>query len=218
MGTIRQRRGCINGMMNEKKRYRLAAAVLIGGHSTRMGRPKESVVIEGDGRTFLDRICDEVDACADRLLCARYLSLRREQNAQRDGYIPVEDEYDDAGPMGGIISVLTAARRDGCDAVLVLACDLIRYDRNEMTKICERYRGEDILMTRTDRQDLQPLASIYSAAMTDVLRSHIEMKDLRIRNVLCDPLNTGWYDADNALAYENCNSLNGEVRKERQYK
>ena len=65
---------------------RMAVAVLVGGRSIRMGLPKESVVIPDDGRTFLERICDEVDIISDRLFIARYLSVREGQCIERDGY------------------------------------------------------------------------------------------------------------------------------------
>jgi molybdopterin-guanine dinucleotide biosynthesis protein A len=185
--------------------YKIAAAVLIGGHSTRMGRPKESVVIEGDGRTFLDKICDETDACFGSCISGRYLSVRRGQQASRNGYITVEDEFDDIGPLGGIISVLEAAGRDGIDAVLILACDMISYTENEIRNVCGAYNGEDILWARTDGSIIQPLASIYKVGVLRDAKSLAQEGVYRLRELDGRCKRTGFYDSRDRSAYENRN-------------
>lgn len=189
-----------------KDRYKLAAAVLIGGRSTRMGRPKENMVIEGDGRTFLNRICDEVDKAYPDIIKGRYLSARVDQDSIREGYTKVTDLYEMTGPISGIVSVLKKAENDGYDAVLILACDLIKYDIKEITAICERYRGEDILLARTDGCSIQPLASIYSVSVIPAAVSNIRKKDLKIRNMISESINTGYYETERSFAYENRNS------------
>ena len=73
-------------VMKEERKKNIAACVLAGGQSKRMGRPKHSVVIPGDGRTFLDRICDEIDHVYPSVISGRYISLRADQNIERDGY------------------------------------------------------------------------------------------------------------------------------------
>ncbi len=71
--------------MKEASGYKIAAAVLLGGRSVRMGSPKETMMIKKDGRTFLDRLCDEADLCVGKSITKRYLSERRDQNAAREG-------------------------------------------------------------------------------------------------------------------------------------
>lgn len=186
--------------------YRIAAAVLAGGRSTRMGRPKENMIIEGDGRTFLDKICDEADACFGDCIAARYLSVRRGQDLSRDGFFAVEDKYDDIGPLGGLISVLTAASDAGMDAVLILACDMIRYTEDEIRRICDSYMGEDILWARTAGRDIQPLASIYSTKILSAAISQAGEGMYRLRDLDKRCKNTGFYDSADTGAYENRNT------------
>ncbi len=187
------------------KGLRIAAAVLTGGYSKRMGSPKEDIVIPGDGRTFLDRICDEADKGYPEIISGRYLSVRKGQKTGREGYLRTEDLYDGIGPMGGIISVLTRAKKEGFDAVLFLACDLIDYRFEEMKKICECYRGEDVLFARTDGRDLQPLASIYSISAIPAFYALIEKKNYRIRDVKEILRVTGFYDSEVSQCYVNQN-------------
>ena len=194
--------------MNEKNMEsgRMAVAVLVGGRSIRMGLPKESVVIPDDGRTFLERICDEVDIMSDRLFIARYLSVRVGQCIERDGYINVSDRYEGIGPMGGIYSSLGRAAADGAGSVLILACDLIGYDHNEITGICDSYKGEDILFARTGDGRLQPLASIYSADILPAIRDLIERGKYRITDMSDTCANVGYYDTFRNECYINQNT------------
>jgi molybdopterin-guanine dinucleotide biosynthesis protein A len=95
------------------------------------------MIITGDGRTFLDKICDEVDECFGKCIDLRILSLREGQTVFRDGYMPVYDRYDDIGPLGGLISILEKAVSEGIDACLIIACDMINYTAEEIRRICE---------------------------------------------------------------------------------
>ena len=190
-----------------KKTYRLAAAVLIGGHSKRMGRPKENIMIEGDGRTFLEKICDELDLSDEIFSGRKYLSVRKGQKITRTGYVSVEDRYDDIGPLGGILSVLEAAKRDGCDGVLVLACDMIHYTRHEAEGICSSYNGEDILWARTGGKKIQPLASIYGVNILSEVQRAADEGRFRIRDLEMQVKNTRFYDSSDTAAYDNINSM-----------
>ena len=198
--------------MGEKniERGRMAVAVLTGGRSARMGRPKELVVIPDDGRTFLERICDEVDIISDRPFIARYLSVREGQCIERDGYINVSDRYEGIGPIGGIYSSLEKAAEDGAGSVLILACDLIGYDNNEITGICDSYKGEDILFARTGDGRLQPLASIYSADILPAVRYLIERGKYRITDLSEACANVGYYDTFRNECYINQNTPFGK--------
>lgn len=189
-----------------KLRYKTAVAILVGGHSSRMGRPKENIVIEGDGRTFLEKICDETDECAGDLVLGRYLSVRKGQDIYGEGYTVVEDICDDIGPLGGIISVLKTALEDGYDAVLFLACDMPYYDKDEMRGIISAYRGEDILWARTGGKDIQPLAGIYSTGMLDRALKQANKENYRLR-CLGEGARTGYYDSKYPGKYRNINSI-----------
>ena len=185
---------------------RIAAAVLIGGRSTRMGSPKEDMVIPDDGRTFLERICDEVDLCSDREIYARYLSVRKGQAKSREGWTTITDEYDDIGPLGGLTALLERAGEDGADALLLLACDMIKYNAHEISRICSAYKGQDILFARTGKRDVQPLASIYRVSVLEHAKVLAKEGIYRMRALADDTLNVGYFDSDNEEAYLNINT------------
>ena len=95
----------------------VAGAVLAGGASSRMGRPK--ALIEIDGRTLLDRAVGALTAAA----IDPVIVVGGDQAAiEAAGHRFVPDEYPGEGPLGGIISALGAV---DTDLVVVLACDLL---------------------------------------------------------------------------------------------
>lgn len=191
-------------MNSNTRSFKIAAAVLIGGRSVRMGQPKESVIIPGDGRTFLDRICDEIDKAYPMIISQRYISQREEQQSIRDGYINVYDTYTDIGPIAGIASVLARAEKDGCDAVLFAACDMTGYHYGEISQICTHYHGEDVLFARCGGR-LQPLASIWSAGCLPAVLTMIEKGDHRLRDITDLADNIKYYDTLCPDAYANIN-------------
>ncbi len=144
--------------------FNVGVAVLAGGRSRRMGMPKSDIVIPGDGRTLLDRICDEMSFFDDR-----YLSLRKGQACSRHDYRRIDDLYEDIGPMGALCSLLSAAETD---ALLVLACDMPAYMKAHALRMLNSYQGEDILIPRT-AGGYEPLAAIYSRRMLPLIRKRI---------------------------------------------
>ncbi|MBQ6385395.1 MAG: molybdopterin-guanine dinucleotide biosynthesis protein B [Lachnospiraceae bacterium] len=174
----------------------VGTVILCGGRSTRMGQPKEEVIIPWDGRTMLDHICDEMLFFKDR-----YLSVRPQQKRLRPDYIPIPDLCGEIGPAGGIFSALAVCKTDG---LLVLACDMPRYTRQQAEKLLAEYRGEDILILKSPG-GLEPLASIYSKSVLPALYRMIADKNYRIRSLLDNVMRVRIVEDDDAAAYQNVN-------------
>jgi len=105
----------------------VAGAVLAGGASSRMGRPK--AFIEIDGRTLLDRAVGALTAAA----IDPVIVVGGDQAAiEAAGHHFVPDEYPGEGPLGGIISALGAV---DTDLVVVLACDLLTASPDAVTRL-----------------------------------------------------------------------------------
>lgn len=104
--------------MSEADKH-VAALVLAGGLSRRLGRDKRGV--ELDGRTLLARTVDLVRP----LVAEVYVSVREEGGLPDgfgvDGLTPrIPDAVPGIGPMGGILTALETLERP----VLALACDM----------------------------------------------------------------------------------------------
>ena len=191
--------------MDSKTNQQMAVCVMVGGKSTRMGQPKEHVMIPALGMTFLDKVCREIDQCTGTAITGRYLSTRRGQKIERFGYVPVQDQYEETGPMGGMYSVLSKAFEDGYAAVLFLACDMIHMEAAELQSICASYQGEDILFARTQNCFVQPFGSVYKTAIAGELKKKIDAGDYRLRSLQNTGLSIHYYDSDNPVMFDNIN-------------
>jgi molybdenum cofactor guanylyltransferase len=108
----------------------LVVAILAGGSSTRMGRPKATITI--GGLTLIERLALAVGGAglgepivvggdptwAGALRCA-------------------PDLYPAEGPLGGLLSAFHATTES---AVFLLACDLVSPDRNALGDLAARFR------------------------------------------------------------------------------
>lgn len=138
----------------------LNGLVLAGGKSSRMGEDKSIVQWHGKEQRYyvadmLTAFCKEV-----------FISCRKEQtNAIDKNYKVIEDELDNAGPLGAIVS---AFHRNRNCAWVVIACDLPLLDKQTIQYLIQN-RDENCIATtfQSPNDGLpEPLVSIWE---TDAL-------------------------------------------------
>ena len=140
----------------------LAAAILAGGRSRRMGRTK--AVIEVDGRAMADRVID-----AARTVGADPVVILGgdpdELSALNASVVP--DRYPGEGPVAGVLGALR--HFEGvADRVLVLPCDLGHLDADTLLPLLEAEAGDgfsQVWVAATDR--LEPMCAIWSTGAAD---------------------------------------------------
>jgi len=91
-----------------------AAFVLVGGRSSRMGRDKARLPIQG--RSLVEHVASQAHGVTDNITLvgeiSRYANL---------GYPVIEDIFPGRGPLSGIHTALT---QSGSEWNLILACDM----------------------------------------------------------------------------------------------
>ena len=139
--------------------------ILVGGKSSRMNFHKAELKI--NDQTFLERLCLE---CKEYEY--KYISLNKKQNYSYDGYINVYDEFEEIGPMGGIVSCF---HQSDVDALFVCSCDMPFLEKNiieELYSQLDDYEGIFI----EDENHLYPTCGIYTrkmlAKMEDMIQNH----------------------------------------------
>ena len=152
----------------------VAGCVLAGGRSSRMGRDKATIRLPGpEGEsTLLERTL----ALLDGLCGAVYVSVRQGSPAcacAAEARL-VFDEGPEIGPLGGILSVLGRAARDGFEAVLFLACDLPFAGRESLVLLLRQreLRAADTLVTALCRDAFsrpEPLCAVWETAALPLL-------------------------------------------------
>ena len=128
-------------------------AVLVGGESRRMGRPKQLIV--HDGRTLAERAVDALDPHVDEVFLAgdgavaeRAARLRR-----------IHDAPGSAGPIAGLLGVL---RWSPETTWVVAACDMPEIHSDAVAWLLEQRRpGVWAVLPRTRSGRPEPALAVY---------------------------------------------------------
>lgn len=169
--------------------------IMTGGRSSRMGEDKASIRFDGK-ETMLERTCRELSAFG-----YRYISVNKEQNYSYEGFITVTDDYDEIGPMGGIVSVL---KRTQARNVIFVACDMPFFCLKDAKEILANHGSEAVTVPVTGGR-WQPLASLYSVSCLPALESAIDCGDYRMKNVI-KKLDYREFVPSDEAAYANVNT------------
>ena len=151
-------------------RKRLLGAILAGGRASRMGGRDKGLIEIAPGLTLVEHLLDQfARAGIDEVV----VSAVDASPYGRLGRAVVPDLRPDAGPLGGIESVLAwSARRAGLfDAVLFLPCDLPGITAREIAALADAFaagRGR-ILAVETGKGFFQPLCCVvHNDALADI--------------------------------------------------
>ena len=182
----------------------LAAAVLTGGKSSRMGTDKAFLPLpDHPGETFLSHTLR---------LVKHFSSVSLSVAKADDKYLPfgirqIADRWPEIGPMGGIASVLSAA---DADAMLVLACDTPFLSETLIAHLeaawTDRPEAQCIYCTDPDGR-MQPLCAIYATSTLPVFLDAIDQQKYALRYVI-DQLNTYPLLLDKTLASQAAANIN----------
>jgi len=143
----------------------VTAVVLVGGRSARMGRDKAMLVPDaGDGLPLAQVVLDSLCGVAGH-------SLLGGRSLPGVDVPAVADQYDDAGPLGGVASALSAVRTP---LAVVAACDMPSIVPALLQLLLDRARGDGdaaAVMCRSDA-GLEPLLGVWRPALAlPVLRA-----------------------------------------------
>ncbi len=146
---------------------KIAAVIIAGGKSTRMGR--EKAFIEIRGHTVIDRIVRRVTPQC------QWLSVNANGNTSRFAGLGLEifpDTEDLGTPLAGLLAALAYGRRGSANAVLTVPSDtpflphdlVERLDRTHSLAAVAASGGEKHYLTGLWRRDaLEPLAELIHA-------------------------------------------------------
>ncbi len=142
------------------------AAVLVGGGSRRMGRPKQA--LRRDGLTLVEIAVAAVEGFAGRTVLAGGGRVP----PSLDGYRRLPDPPEVPGPLGGI---LAAMRWDPEAVWIVVACDMPLV-RTQAVKwlVSKRRPGVLAVLPQIVPGTVEPLLAVYEPQMKDLLERRAE--------------------------------------------
>lgn len=143
---------------------KLTAAVLVGGHSRRMGEPKALLRLGPDGPTMVERIVGAVAEVADEVILVGRVTWSLPESLR---HLPCVVDAG-GGAADGVVAALRAARHRFC---LVVACDMPFLDPDLLRRMADAAleRGQGVILA-DDRGD-HPLHAVYRTADLDRIES-----------------------------------------------
>lgn len=139
----------------------LVGVVLAGGGSSRMGRDKALLVL--DGRTLARRAADRLAA-----VCGRVLVADRGR-----GVVPGVPSVADGPGRGPAAGILGAARAAPGRPLLVLACDLPAVPAELLAALAERAEPAPDLVLPRWAGGVEPLAAVYGPGALSALAAQV---------------------------------------------
>jgi molybdopterin-guanine dinucleotide biosynthesis protein A len=155
----------------------IAAIILAGGRSSRLGRDKASERLLG--RPLLQHVIDRVHSLVAEIIVVRAHGQLLPEIESATAVRIAEDDFASSGPLGGIYSglIATAAERG-----LVVACDMPLLSRPLLAEMLRRSSGCDVVMPVLAYPE--PLHAVYGRACIAPIRERIEAGQLKITNFL----------------------------------
>ncbi len=174
--------------------------VLAGGRSRRMGQDK--ALLDHSGKSQLAFSVDLLSDCVGRV----FVSTRPDQatDDERRRYEQIVDQYDNLGPVAGILSAL----REHSDVDwLVVACDLPNIDETTIRHLLQEQDEQSPFTAYKSSFDglPEPLCAIYRAGCADIIQGFVDAGLNCPRKILIRSA-TQLLDQPNPRALDNVNT------------
>lgn len=157
------------------------AVLLAGGGSTRYGSPK--ALAEVAGRSILDRGLETLDAVAGPAVIVAndpepYAAAGREIRP---------DVRPGTGVLGGILTALEWAEELGCDAAVVLACDMPFVSPGLLRRLARDAGPRGVSLPESDGpRGMEPLCAVYGVECADAITRALDRGERAIISFFSD--------------------------------
>ncbi len=149
----------------------VSIAVLAGGQSKRMGQDKAFLEVGGQG--VIERVLSRVKPLTDDL----FISTNAPQRYEEFGLRLVTDIYPDKAALGGIYSVIHAARHPH---VLVVACDMPFLNTTLLQYLIDLAPTADVIIPLIEPPQPETMHAVYSKNCLPAIESRLLANKLRI--------------------------------------
>ena len=162
---------------NAFKFKNITAIILAGGQSRRMGRDKASLPL-GE-QTLLEQLIEQLAGRFQEII----ISVSKGQPYPLNNVRQVEDRYENAGPLAGLLAGLQAS---SSDISLVVPCDQPEIDLGIVRDMLQVLGQHDLVYLRLDSQIPHPLFALYRRSLLPVIERLIKEKKLSVLYLLTE--------------------------------
>ena len=170
--------------------------LLAGGTSRRMKRDKARLLVPDE--PLIQRILNQVEGFFDEIL----ISVSRGQSYD---FLPcrlIEDEIEEQGPLGGILSALRAAANDAC---IVMACDIPDINLDFLARMLGEAVGYEIVVPSPGEGLFEPLLAVYRKSVIPKIERLLASSNRQVL-ALFDLCRTKFLEMDDASWLKNLNT------------
>ena len=173
----------------------LAGAVLAGGESRRMGRPKEGVRL-ADGRPMIEHVLDALRPhCGSIIILGEARGYPAEKHPE---LTYLADETPGQGPLGGVETLLASGR---ADRYLLVTCDQPLLTPPLLAPLVAS-AGERPTFLRTESGDpLDPFPCLLPTPWLDSVRGALSRNERSIRALIRNSV-VDWLTVHDSLAVQ----------------
>lgn len=147
--------------------------ILAGGKSSRMGKDKSQLVVQG--KTMLEHAYDTLSP-----LCEEVLISSSTQNLTSFNAKIIPDNYVNKGPLGGLQACLKASNHE---YALVLSCDAPFVARSVYNELIARLSNSPVLVSECAGRE-HPLIGIYNKKALPVIEESLKNDQLKLMDTL----------------------------------
>jgi molybdopterin-guanine dinucleotide biosynthesis protein A len=159
--------------MVDLQKLSIAAIVLAGGKSSRMGRDKASIAI--DNRPLLHLICTVAGKCASKIYVVAPGTETYRNLVPTDCHLIPEEETQRQGPLVAFARGLSQIELKR-QWVLLLACDLPLLNESALSEWCDylsRVPERSIALLPKSEKGWEPLCGFYRRSCLPVLEEYV---------------------------------------------
>jgi molybdopterin-guanine dinucleotide biosynthesis protein A len=154
----------------------IAAIILAGGQSSRMGRDK--ALIQLGEKPLLSQICTLAGECASHVyVVTPWIERYRDILPQNCQLIPEVPLFSESKPHGPLIGFFQGLQKIDSEWILLLACDLPRLSASEVKQWCEclpQVSPNAIAFLPRHPKGWEPLCGFYRRRCLPLLKAYID--------------------------------------------
>jgi molybdopterin-guanine dinucleotide biosynthesis protein A len=135
-----------------------SAIILAGGRGKRMGY-REKALMAINGRPLVTYVIKSLDKVVNEIIISVRDKAQGELfNSMLSGYTYAYDEFENTGPLAGILSGLTLCKNEFC---FIAACDMPFINENVVKMLFSMSEYHDAAIPCWEDGFLEPLHSVY---------------------------------------------------------
>lgn len=173
--------------------------ILAGGKSSRMGENKALMKITG--KRAIDRMVEEFSPISENVIVVTNEELPQID----DSVLIVEDlePYKGEGPLAGILTGLTAARKGAC---FVVACDMPFASRKLASQLKQTLIEKELdAVIPVEDGKIHPLCAVYDAGIHKEVMTTLKEGKRAVKSLL-DRIDVKYIEMDKSLDFWNMNT------------